>query len=335
MALTHTPSVPTRAEVGVVRPPSADLGARGDYSAVGDINYVPIVYTKKVLRNFYESSVFSQICNTDYEGEIKAQGDKVVIRKTPEMTVKPYKVGTAITYEIPEADSTELMVDLGMYSAFQIDDVDKAQSDLPLINMFAKDAGERIRIETDREVLEYLSTGAAATNAGNWAGAISGNQVDTGINIGSVATPVAITAANATDYIVWLNQVLDEANIPMEGRFVVVPAGYCTALKTSDLKAANITGDSTGVIRTGLVGMIDRMHVYQNNNLPVGVAGGLAAGETAIIAGTKEASSFAANITKTDTLKIPNSFGEYWRTLFVYGRGVVQSTALINGVVTV
>ncbi len=332
MALSHTPSTSVNANIGVIRPPSADrgVGTDVDYSAAGDVNFVPIVYTKKVLRNFYESSVFSQIMNTDYEGEIKAQGDKVVIRKTPEMTVKPYKVGTTIDYEVPSKASTELMVDLGMYSAFQIDDVDKAQSDLPLINMFAKDAGERIRIEIDREVLQYMATGAATDNKGIAAGAISGT-----INLGVTTAPIPITASNATEFIVLMNQVLDEANIPMEGRWCVVPAGFCTALKTSDLKAANITGDSTGVIRTGLIGMVDRMKIYQNNNLPTGVAGGLAAGETSIIAGTTEASSFAANITKTDTLKIPNSFGEYWRTLFVYGRAVVQDTCLINAVVTV
>lgn len=331
MALTHTPTTPAIATVGVVRPPSTDLAnPRSDYSAAGDINYVPIVYTTKVLRNFYESSVFNQICNTDYEGEIKSQGDKVVIRKTPEITVAPYKVGTAISYEVPSKDSTELMVDLGMYSAFQVDDVDKAQSDLPLISIFAKDAAERIRIETDKEVLKFMSTGASSTNKGASAGAISQN-----IDLGITTSPIAITAANATDFIVKFNQILDEANIPSEGRWAVLPAAFIAALKTSDLKAANITGDSTGVIRTGMVGMVDRMHLYQNNNLPNGTAGGLQAGETAIIAGTKEAGTFASNITKSDTLKIPNSFGQYWRTLFVYGRAVVQSDALINAVVSV
>ena len=331
MALTHTVSTSaTSSVIDAVRPPSTDLAnPREDYSAAQDTNYVPIVYTKKVLRNFYESSVFSQICNTDYEGEIKAQGDKVVIRKTPEITVSPYAVGTQIDYEVPTKDSTELMVDLGMYAAFQVDDVDKAQSDLPLINMFAKDAGERIRIATDAEILAFASDEAAAANKGTTAGAISGD-----IDLGETTDPVTISSTNATEFIVLLNQVLDEQNIPMEGRWVVLPAAFVTALKTSDLKAANITGDSTGVIRTGLVGMIDRMKVYQNNNLPTGVAGGLQAGETAIIAGTTEAMTFAANITKTDTVKIPDSFGEYWRTLFVYGRAVVQPTALVNAIVT-
>ncbi len=244
------------------------------------------------------------------------------------MTVLPYKVGEEIVYQVPTSASTELMVDLGMYSAFQVDDVDKAQSDLPLINMFSKDSGERIKIEVDREVLAYLYTGADASNKGATAGALSGS-----IGLGVTTSPITITAANATEFIVLMNQVLDEANIPSEGRWCVIPAGFCTALKTSDLKAANITGDSSGVIRTGLIGMVDRMKVYQNNNLANGALAGLAAGEFGVIAGTTEASSFAANITKTDTLKIPKSFGEYWRTLFVYGRAVVQPTALVNAIV--
>ena len=51
---------------------------------------------------------------------------------------------------------------------------------------------------------------------------------------------------------------------------------------------------------------------------------------TRIIAGTKEATTFAAQISKIDQLQIPDSFGAYWRSLMVYGRSVVQDTALVN-----
>ena len=326
MALTHTVSTSANStEIDTVRPVTVGT----DMAATGNMNYVPIVYTKKVLRNFYQSSVFSQICNTDYEGEIKAFGDKVVIRRTPTMNVAPYSVGEGITYQTPSSTSTDLMVDLGIYAAFEVDDVDKAQSDLPLMNIYSKDVAEQIRINVDIEVLAYAMANPDSDNSGNTAGAISGN-----LALGVTSTPVTITATNATEYIVMLNQVLDEQNIPSEGRWVIIPASFAYALKTSDLKAANITGDSTGVIRSGLIGMIDRMKVYQNNNLPSGTGGGLATGETAIIAGTNEAITFAAQITKTDTLKIPDSFGEYWRTLFVYGRRVVQPEALVVGIVT-
>jgi len=47
-----------------------------------------------------------------------------------------------------------------------------------------------------------------------------------------------------------------EANIPSENRWVVLPAWYISQLKKGDLKSADITNDSVGVIRSGVVGMI-------------------------------------------------------------------------------
>ena len=314
--------------VGSTRPPNvgaAPAYAGADYSSWGGDgnNFIPQLYANKVLRHFYASSIWTSITNTDYQGQIKAQGDQIVIRRTPTISTSPYSVGTTINYEVPETDSLTMRIDKGLYSAFRIDDIDAVQSDLPLVSMFAKDAAERIKIEVDQEVLEYLASAADSNNSGATAGAISNN-----IDLGTAAAPETITSVNAIDYIVQINQVLDEANIPSEGRFVVVPAWYSSMLKLGDLRRADVTGDGTGVIRTGLIGRIDRTDVYQNNNLYT------LAGNTYIVAGTKEAASFAAQITKTETLRIPDSFGEYWRTLFVYGRQCVQPTCLVNMVAT-
>lgn len=46
------------------------------------------------------------------------------------------------------------------------------------------------------------------------------------------------------------------------------------------------------------------------------------------MAGTTEALTFASQLVKTESLRIPTSFGEYMRGLAVYGRAVVQPTAL-------
>lgn len=191
--------------------------------------------------------------------------------------------------------------------------------------MFAKDAGERVKIAVSREVLAYMSLQPAATNQGNAAGAISG-AIALGAIVGAGAS-IEIDATNAVNKIVELNQALDENNIPSEGRWIALPAWYCALLKVGDLRRADITGDSTGVIRNGLIGMVDRTMIYMTNGL-LTAADGDTDTSTYVLCGTKEASSFAAQITKTDTLKIQNAFGEYWRSLFVYGRAVVQPTAL-------
>lgn len=46
------------------------------------------------------------------------------------------------------------------------------------------------------------------------------------------------------------------------------------------------------------------------------------------MAGTTEAITFAAQLTKTESLRIQESFGTFMRGLAVYGRAVVQPSAL-------
>lgn len=296
-------------------------GGYNDYNSTGTSKFVPQIWTKKVLRNFYLSTVFSEISNTDYEGEIKNQGDKVLIRTTPVITINDYTIGGTLTYEVPEKANTELNIDKAKSWSFRIDDIDKLESDIALMNTFSKDAGERLKIAIDSDVLTYISTEAAATNIGSSAGAISGD-----VNMGASGVPVVLTVANIIDKIVEANQILDEADQPDDGRFIVLPAWACAMLKKGDLKRADITGDSTGLIRTGLIGMIDRFKVYKSNNL-YSVTDG-SASPFYMPFGTKEATTFASQLTKTESLRIPDSFGEYFRGLQVYGRKVVQPTAL-------
>jgi len=246
-----------------------------------------------------------------------------MIRTTPDITIADYTVGSTITYEVPEKANKELNIDQAKVWAFRLDDIDEVATDLPLMNKFSADAGEKLKIAIDTECLLYTKGKAAATNRGATAGALSVN-----INLGVDGTPVVITKANATDLIVDLNTVLDEANIPSENRYVVLPAWYVAMLKKSDLKQADLTGDATGVIRTGVVGMVDRTKVIQSNLLPKGVT---TTDGFYCFAGTKEGMTFATQLTKTETLRIPDSFGDYMRGLAVYGREVVQPTAIAEG----
>lgn len=295
-----------------------------DYSqTAGTSNYIPQLYAKKVLYDFYANSVYQEITNTDFEGQIKSFGDKVIIRKAPSITVGDYTVGGTVTYQEPDEASTELVIDKAKYQAFRIDDVDRLQVDVGLMDMFSSDAANRMRIAIDTDVLAVMGAGAIAANKGATAGAISGN-----IDLGATGAGIGITSSNAVDYMVYMGQVLDEQNIPQENRFVVIPSWYAALLRLSDLKSAYITGDSSGVIRNGMIGMVNNFKVFVNNNLTHTTDGSDEA--FSVVAGTKAATSFAAQITKTDTIKIPDSFGEYWRTLFVYGRKVVQPEAITN-----
>jgi len=301
------------------------------YPSSGAVKYAPMIFSSKVMRLFTESTVMNEICNTDYEGEISGKGDTVYVRVAPTPVagdVTAYSVGTPIVYDTPSENARTLLIDQAFYKAFEVDEVDKMQSDLGLMELFAERASLSLKIDTDRRILAYIPTEVGANNKGATAGAVSG-----GYDLGAAGAPITVTADNAVELIADLGTVLDEANIPDEGRWIVLPAWYANLLKKGDLKRVDVTGDSTGVIRTGLIGQIDRFMVYQSNSVYHVTEAGIGTGGTdvetfSILAGVKDAVTFASQINKTETLPNPDQFGERWRTLLLYGRKVIMPEAV-------
>ena len=60
-------------------------------------NFSPVIYSKQVQLAFRKSTVVGEITNSDYFGEISAQGDTVQIIKEPEISVQAYSRGTQVT----------------------------------------------------------------------------------------------------------------------------------------------------------------------------------------------------------------------------------------------
>jgi len=297
-------------------------GATDDYKATS--KFIPDIWSGKLQVKFYSATCLSEVTNNDWEGEIKDVGDKVIIRSTPTITIRDYAKGVNLTQEVPESTPIELNIDKGKYFAFVADDVDKIQSDIRLMDTFSDDAGEQMKISIETQVFAGVLAGiTVATSKGNSAGAISGN-----IALGTTGAPTAITKTNVIDYIVDMNLVLDEANVPETGRFIVIPAAMAARIKKSDLKDASVTGDSVSMARNGRLGMIDRSVLYSSNNLPIDT------GKYTIFGGTKDGISFASQMTKMETLRSPNTFGDIVRGLNVYGFGFTKPDALVGGVVT-
>lgn len=298
--------------------------------------FIPTIWSGKLIEKFYASTVLTAISNTDYEGEIKGQGDTVKIRTKPTITIRDYKADGVLTLERPEGSVLDLLIDKGKYFNTILDDVMEVQSDLNALSMWSDDAAEQLKITVDTDVLKDIVGDANADNKGTAAGKVSGD-----INLGATGTPLALVARSPAageveilDLLIRLGQVLDEQNIPESGRWVVMPVWAAALLKFSDLRQAYLTGDSVSVMRNGRLGMIDRFTLYTSNLLPTGTGGGLAAGETAIFAGHAHALTFASQINKVETLRSESTFGTILRGLQVFGYKVVDGTALVEAIVT-
>jgi len=270
-----------------------------------EVNFIPEVFSKLLQAKFYKKSILPEISNTDYEGEISGQGDKVVIRTVPAVTINNY-AGTITTQELTTA-KVEMLIDKAKYYSFKVDDVLAAQADINLLEGASTDAAEGMRIAVETEVLAGAITGAT-----------------------TIGAQTAITATNILTNILTMSKQLDELNIPEEGRFIVLSPEFISLLKQSELRQAYLTGDGTSPLRNGLVGMVDRFKVFQSNMVYT-AASGTDAGYTHVLAGHPKALSFASQFTNTETVRMESTFGDQVRGLKVFGSKVVTPDALVVG----
>lgn len=325
--------------MATVYPVGAPFNTATDYSGA----FIPTLWSGKLLAKFYQNTMLSEICNTDYEGELKNQGDTIRIRTAPSISINDYTAGMTLSNEVPVPIFQDMQVNKGKYFSVQTNDVLAQQADMNLMNMFTEDAAKQLKIAIEDEVFfnSFVTEGPAAANEGATAGAISASY-----NLGTDLAPVSSgTAGNVLNAILQMSSVLDEQNVPEDGRYLVITPKDRNVLMQSSIAQAYFTGDQSSVIRTGKIGMLDRFTVYVSNLLPHGEAGkalvsGLSATSTGgalasaldrrvMIAGTKHAVSFAATISKTESLRNQTDFGDLVRGLAVYGRKVVKPEALV------
>ena len=284
--------------------------------------FIPEIWSGKLLVKFYAATVIAAITNTDYEGEIQDQGDKVNIRTVPDIVIRDYNKNQSLQIQRPESPNVELTIDKAKYFNFICDDIDKHQSDIALMESWSTDASEQMKIAVDTDFLEEVYPDADAANQGDSAGVDSQD-----IDLGVTGTPLQLTKANILDVLVDMGTVLDEQNVPETMRSVVLPPWVCGLIKKSDLKDASLAGDGTSILRNGRVGMIDRWVIYHSNLLATVTDG--ADKVWNIIACQRHAISFAAQMTKMESLRAESTFGTLVRGLNVYGYDVLKPEALV------
>lgn len=325
--------------MAAVYPVTGDFATSQSYSGA----FIPTLWSGKLLAKFYSNTILSEVTNTDYEGELKSQGDTIRIRLAPSISIQDYTAGQSLNYEVPEPIYQDMQVNKGKYFGVQVNDVLEYQADMDLMNMFTEDAAKQLKISIENEVFfnSFVTEGPATANEGATAGAISAAY-----DLGTDVAPIdQSTAENVLNAILRMSSVLDEQNVPEDGRFLIITPYDRHLLMQSSIAQAYFSGDSSSTIRTGKIGMLDRFSVYVSNLLPKGEAGkalvsGLdatsggadltnAKARRTMIAGTSHAISFAMTIDKTEPLRNQTDFGDIVRGLAVYGRKVVKPEALV------
>ena len=320
---------------------ASKLGTLSD----GTLRFIPTLWSSKINKRFYATTVFGEIANNDYAGEISGMGDKVIIMNSPTITIGNYTIGDTLTYERPVMAKVEMVIDRAKKFTYQINDVEKYQTKADYMAEFADAAAQQLKVAIDADVLQSIYNEPQAANKGKTAGAKSGqinlgSAVHTTANGDNALKVVSGTAStgevNAFDLITRLSAVMDEANIPEDGRWLLVPPLFRTKLAQSAQAIALIQGGDESMYRNGKFGQIDRWTLYSTNQLKTVVdTGGTGADVTCtyIMAGHKSALCFASQISKVENMMNPSDFGSLIRGLNVYGFKIVKPESLAAAVV--
>jgi len=296
------------------------------------MQYIPILYAGKTIKRYYETSIIPFISNTDYEGMIKAQGNEVKIRTVPEIAIEDHAIGDVITNQRPLSESKTLLIDKAKRWSFIIEDIEQVQTDLKnRVTEWSQNAAENLDAHICTDVLEDLPGDVSDDNKGLTAGLRS-----SAINLGDTtrAGILQLTEQTIMRKVVEMGAVLDEQNVPDEGRWLLIDPLTAALLKASDIKAVELTGDAKSPYRTGLVGRVDRFTVFSTNRLLREYASNgddtadLAQYYVNILFGNREGLTFATQLTKNKMVDDPNGFDMIYRGLQVYGYEVIKPHAL-------
>ena len=268
-------------------------------------NFIPELWSARLLQNLDKTFVYPQCANRTYEGEVRNLGDTVHIQKFGDIQVADYTKATGVgTPKDPGAGSTvTLVIDQAKYFNFKVEDIEAVQANVNLMEKAMQRAAYAIGDVIDQYIAAFV------------------NQA--GINAGEVA----VTPQNAYDTLVDLKVKFNKENVPAAGRFVVVPPEFLGMLEKDDRYTKNYDAN---VMANGVKGRVAGFDILESNNVPY-VSDGA---KYSLMAGTDMAIAYAGQIAKIEAYRPEQSFSDACKGLYVYGAKVVEPKALAKLVCT-
>ncbi len=311
--------------------PSTDTNANFANSVSGQANsfFLPSVYSKKVLNFFRKASVVEAITNTDYAGEISAFGDSVKIIKEPVISVSDYTRGSDTTATKLTDQELTLVVDSAKAFKFIVDDIETNMSHVNWKEVASSSAAYALKDSYDAAVIASMFSGLSSSSPDHVLGADNATDLGAGVYDGTGNIDLGVSGeTDPLDLLARMARLLDEQNVPEEGRWFVASPDFYEVLSQSSSKLLSVDYNAgQGSIRNGLVssGKLRGFDMYKSNNI---ASTSNAAGKC--LGGHISAVATANTILSTEVIRDPSSFGDIVRGLHVYGAKVLRSEALVG-----
>jgi hypothetical protein len=213
--------------------------------------FIPEIWSVETLRAAEKALVMAPLVKR-YDALVKQRGDTIHIPHVSNLTANPKAQNSEVTLQTVTELDTTIAVDQWKEVSFEIEDIVKVQSQYDLRSEYTSKAGYAIAQAVDSDLLALYSS-LATVDVGTY-----------GVDLGDTEIVSAL-------------QLLDEADAPLEDRFLVIaPSQKAAIMKLDKFVKADYLGqyDQPTPVKRGpnnryLWGDIYGIPTYYTNQIPV------------------------------------------------------------------
>lgn len=250
-----------------------------------------VIWSKKIQDDLELKCKLVDNCTREYEGDCE-HAKSVRILGVGNPTIGQY-TGADITIEEMSDKDQLLNIDQANYFAFEVKDVDKAQSVPGLPEKYQKKAVHGLAVKRDSYVAGLAENAENITTFDS--GLTNQNAVKEAIDNALVA--------------------LRERNVDVDNDVVIEISPALYKIFKNELIELKTNNDE--LIKKGVVGMYDSANVVMTNNLLV------KAGYIYVMVRTKTAIAFAGQINEVEAGRMEKRFSDYIRGLDTFGSKII------------
>ena len=239
----------------------------GEFSPTGSVgvsaaaNFIPEIWSDEIVATYQKSLVAANLFKKmNFKGK---KGDTVHIPVPTRGSANAKTTATQVTLNTESGSDIAVLIDKHYEYSHLIEDIVEVQALTSLRNFYTTDAGYALAKQVDTSLIQ-LGRGFNGGNGANsaYAGAYSGADGTTAYVAGANTGLGALTDAAIRRTI----QRLDDNDVPMEGRFLIIPpAARNTLLGLARYTEQAFIGNGSA-IRTGEIGNLYGIPVFVSSN---------------------------------------------------------------------
>lgn len=273
------------------------------------------IWSKKIQDDLERKCKLVEDCTRAYEGDCK-YANTVKILGVGDPTVSPY-TGADITIEEMSDKDQLLPIDVQNYFAFEVKDVDQAQSMPGLPEKYQAKAVHKLAVKRDSFVANLVAGKAYSTaeEVKESASAGTGTPKEGATNITTATAKTATAIMTAIDDAL---VSLRERDFDDTGVIEIDPRTY----NTIKGRLMELSTNNPELIRRGIVNMYDSYEVKMTNNLYKDST------HVYCIIRSKNAIAFAGQINEVEAGRMEKRFSDYIRGLDTFGAKIIAQDEL-------